>query len=101
MLGPFLLLILLLLLLFLRSLEDLQGVMDLVKKAEPMVKELYSSYQTLSGTTGEERSNLMEAFGEKINSANSKFLDQSDRVSSNGAWAQMLSPVLNNVPLFQ
>ena len=83
------------------NLNDLQGVLDFVKKVEPMVKELSSSYQALSSTTGEERSNLMKAFGPKLDSANTGFLDQSNAVMSDGAWAKVLSPVLDKVKLFQ
>ena len=41
------------------NLQDFQGVMDLVKKAEPMAKEIYGSYQTLAGPTGDARPHLM------------------------------------------
>lgn len=83
------------------NLKDLQGVLDFVQKAQPMVEQLSSSYQTLSGTTGEERSNLMTAFGSKFKSANSDFLSQSSAAKSNGMWAQALSPVLDRIKLFQ
>lgn len=83
------------------NLKDLQGVMDFVKKAEPTVKQLSSSYQTLSGTSGDERANLIKAFGPKLESANSGFLNQSSAAKSNGMWGQMLSPVLDKVKLFQ
>lgn len=85
----------------LANLKDLQGVMDFVKRVEPTVKQLSSSYQTLAGTTGEERSNLMKAFGPKFESANSGFLGQSDRVKSNGMWGQALAPALEKIKLFQ
>jgi hypothetical protein len=83
------------------NLKDLQGVMDFVKKAEPTVKQLSSDYQTLSATTGEERSNLLSAFGPKLNSANSGFLGKSNSIKSNGMWGQIASPVLDKVKLFQ
>ena len=84
------------------NLKDLNGVMEFVKKAEPMVKEVSSSYTTLSNTTGEERANLMKAFGPKIDSANSGFLKQSDSAkSTSGMWAPALSPVLDKVKLFK
>lgn len=86
----------------LANLKDLNGVMEFVKKAEPMVKELSSSYNTLSNTTGEERSNLMKAFGPKINTANSNFLDQSKTAkSTSGMWAPALSPVLDKIKIFK
>jgi len=83
------------------SLKDYQGMLDFVKKAQPMVEQLSSSYRTLSETTGEERSNLMTAFGSKFNSANSEFLNQASAAKGNGMWAQALAPVLDNVKLFQ
>ena len=83
------------------NLKDLQGVMDFVKKAEPTVKQLSSDYQTLSATTGEDRSNLLAAFGPRLNSANSGFLDKSSAIKSNGMWGQIASPVLDKVKLFQ
>lgn len=83
------------------NIKDLSGVMDLVKKAEPMVKQLSSSYQTLSNTTGEERANLWKAFGPKIDSANQGFLGQAEKLKGNGTWGQMLGPVLEKVKLFQ
>ena len=82
------------------NLKDLQGVMDFVKKAEPMVKELSSSYKTLAATTGEERSNLMTAFGPKFNTANSGFLDKSNELKG-GSWSRVLTPVLDKVSLFK
>jgi hypothetical protein len=85
----------------LKNLKDLQGVMDFAKKAQPTVEQLSSSYQTLSGTTGEERSNLMSAFGSQFKSANSGFLNQSSAVKSNTLWGQIASPVLDKVKLFQ
>jgi hypothetical protein len=83
------------------NLKDLQGVMDFVKKVEPTVKELSSSYNTLSATTGEERSNLMTAFGPKFNAANSSFLDKASTTKSNPLWNQALSGTLDRVKLFQ
>ncbi len=83
------------------NLKDLQGVMDFVKKAEPIAKDLSSSYQTLSNTTGDERSNLIKAFGSKFDSANTGFLNQSSSVKSNGMWGQIASPVLDKVKLFK
>lgn len=83
------------------SLKDLQGVMDFVKKIEPMVQQLSSSYETLAATTGAERSNLLEAFGPKIESANAAFLGQTEVVKGNGMWSQVLSPMLDQVKLFQ
>lgn len=67
-----------------------------------MVKELSSSYNTLSNTTGEERLTRMKAFGPKINTANSNFLDQSKAAkSTSGMWAPALSPVLDKIKLFK
>ncbi len=85
----------------LSDIRDLQGVMDFVQKAKPMADQLTSSYQTLSGTTGEERTNLLKAFGPKLDSANSAFLNRSSAIKGNGMWGQIASPVLDKVKLFQ
>ena len=66
--------------------------------------QIVSGTLTVGGffcTTGDERSNLMTAFGSRISSANSAFLSQSSAAKGNGMWGQVLSPVLDKIKLFQ
>ena len=86
------------------SLQNIQGFQDamkMVEKIEPAVKQLSSSYQTLAATSGQDRTNLIEAFGPKFNSANGGFTEQLSRIKGNSAWGQMLGPALERVKLFR
>jgi hypothetical protein len=83
------------------KLNSLQGVVDFVNKAQPVVKQVRSSYDTLAATSGVERANLVKAFGPKIDQANAGFLSQSQRVSGDPLWSKALEPVLSNVKLFR
>lgn len=85
----------------LANLRDLRGVRDFVERAESLVNEVAASYQTLAGTSGEERSDLLEAFGSRFAEVNSAFLEQSDDALNTAGWRQVLSPVLNRVQLFE
>ncbi len=83
------------------NLKDLEGVLDFVKKIEPTINELSSSYQTLAGTSGAERENLLKAFGPKFEATNADFLKQSQSTKSDAMWSRALTPVLDKVSLFQ
>ena len=83
------------------NINNLSDVLEFVQEAEPTVRQLSSSYQTLSQTTGDERANLLKAFGPKFESANSSFLNQSTKATSNGLWSKALTPLLDQVQLFQ
>lgn len=83
------------------EINSLQGVLAFIDQIEPTIDQLKSAYSTLASTTPEERQWLWEAFGPKLNEANSGFLAQSEDLTGNGTWSQLLSPVLNKVELFQ
>jgi len=83
------------------EINSLQGVLAFIDQIEPTIDQLKSAYNTLASTTPEERKWLWEAFGPKLNDANSGFLAQSDDLTGNGTWSQLLSPVLDKVELFQ
>jgi len=83
------------------EINSLQGVLAFIDQIEPTIDQLKSAYNTLASTTPEERKWLWEAFGPKLNEANSGFLAQSDDLTGNGTWSQLLSPVLDKVELFQ
>ena len=83
--------------------QGVQGYEDafkLAQKAEPMLKQISSAYQTLSGLSPEDRKNLIAAFGPKIDSTNSSFADLTGKVK-NTSWGQVVSPVLDQVKLFK
>lgn len=85
----------------LANVRDMPTALSFVQEAEPKIKQLSSAYNTLSGTTGEERSNLFKAFGSQFESANTNFLSQSNRVNSNGMLGQAAASALNKVSLFK
>ncbi len=83
------------------ELTSLSGVLAFVEKIEPTVRQLSSAYQTLAGTTGDERANLLKAFGPKFESANASFLQASTEATGDGMWNRALSPVLEQVNMFE
>lgn len=83
------------------GLTDWAGVLEFVQKIEPTVRQLSSSYDTLAGTSGEDRANLLKAFGPSIESANASFLKESTRATSDSLWSRALKPVLDQVRLFE
>lgn len=85
----------------LNNLDSLQGVMDFVSEIQPTIDTLSSAYKTLSNTTGDERQWLLEAFGPKIDSANSGFISESDSVTDNWAWNKVLEKALDQIELFE
>jgi hypothetical protein len=85
----------------LQGVNGYQDALNLIQKIEPMVKQASSAYQTLSATSGEDRSNLLSAFGSQFKSTNSGFTSQLDRVKGNSSWGQLVTPALNSVKLFQ
>ncbi len=84
----------------LANIRGFQDVLAFVEKAEPLVKQASSSYNTLASTTGADRSNLLSAFGPKFDSANSGFASQVNRVKGNSTWGQFAGPVIDKVKLF-
>lgn len=82
------------------NINNLQGVMEFINMIEPTIKDLKSAYSTLASTSTEERKWLWEAFGPKLNKANSGFLAQSES-QTNGSWSRLLTPVLDKVTLFE
>ena len=83
------------------NLDSISAVIDFLKLVEPTINDLQSAYSTLASTSPEERKWLWEAFGPKLNNANSGFLDQSKAITSNSSYDALLKPLLNEVDLFQ
>ena len=85
----------------LKNVNGYQDALKLVQQAEPMVKQASSAYQTLAATSGEDRANLISAFGPQFKSTNSGFTSQIDKVKGNSIWGQLVSPLADRVKLFQ
>ncbi len=83
------------------NLDSISAVIDFLKLVEPTINDLQSAYSTLASTSPEERKWLWEAFGPKLNNANSGFLDQSKAITSNSSYDALLKPLLNEVDLFR
>ena len=83
------------------DINSLQGVLNFIDMIEPTIDQLKSAYNTLASTTPEERKWLWEAFGPKIKSANTGFLNQSEDLTGNSTWTKLLNPVLDKIELFQ
>ncbi len=85
----------------LKNVNGYQDSLKLVQQAEPMVKQASSAYQTLAATSGEDRANLISAFGPQLKSTNSGFTSQIEKVKGNSMWGQLVSPLAERVKLFQ
>ncbi len=85
----------------LAEINSLQGVLAFIDQIQPTIKQLNTAYQTLASTTPEERQWLWEAFGPKLNSANTAFITQSESLTNNSTWSRLLNPVLDNIELFK
>ena len=85
----------------LSQLDSLQSIMEFIDQIQPTINNVKSAYQTLADTSPEERKWLWEAFGPKLNNANSGFLNQTEALSNNSSWSRLLNPVLDKVELFQ
>lgn len=83
------------------NLDSISAVIDFLKLVEPTINDLQSAYSTLASTSAEERKWLWEAFGSKLNNANSGFLDQSETLTSNSSFSSLLNPLLKEVDLFK
>ena len=83
------------------NLDSISAVIDFLKLVEPTINDLQSAYSTLASTSPEERKWLWEAFGPKLNNANSSFLSQSEAITSNSSYDALLKPLLNEVDLFR
>lgn len=83
------------------NLDSISAVIDFLKLVEPTINDLQSAYSTLASTSAEERKWLWEAFGPKLNNANSGFLDQSETLTSNSSFRTLLNPLLKEVDLFK
>ncbi len=84
----------------LADIKTLQGALAFIDQIQPTLKQLNTAYQTLASTTSEERQWLWEAFGPKLNTANTAFLNQSESLTNN-TWSRLLTPVIDNVELFK
>lgn len=80
-----------------RSLTDAVAV---APKIEPAAKDVRTAYNTLSAATPQERKLLWEAFGPKLDSANSDFVSQAARIEGESLWGRVLSAGLDQVKLF-
>lgn len=85
----------------LNGLKSWQDAVKLVEEAMPKVKALKSDYDTLAAVSGDDRMNLLKAFGPKIDAANSGFLGQSTRLRGDGLMSKAIAPVLDQVKLFK
>ncbi|MFK7758555.1 MAG: hypothetical protein AB8C13_01265 [Phycisphaerales bacterium] len=83
------------------SLDSLSAVMEFIQRIEPTINDLKAAYSTLSSTSSEERAWLWEAFGPKLNNANSSFLNQSDALTSETSFGGLLTPVFDKIDLLQ
>ncbi len=84
-----------------KNIRGYQDALGFAQKAEPMLSKLSSSYQTLAGTSGTDRSNLLSAFGPKLNTANSGFTSQLGQLKANSTVGSIAGPVLDRVQLFK
>ena len=85
------------------SLSKVQGLSDAVAiapKVEPAAKDAKKAYDVMAAATPEERELLWEAFGPKIDSANSGFTSQLGRVKGNSLWGQAMGSALDQVKLY-
>jgi hypothetical protein len=85
----------------LKNVKGYQDALKLIQDAEPMVKQASSAYQTLAATSGEDRANLISAFGPQFKSTNSGFTSQIDKLKGNSSWGQLVTPLTDRVKLFQ
>ncbi len=85
----------------LKNVNGYQDALKLIQQAEPMVKQASSGYKTLAATSGQDRANLLSAFAPQFKSTNSGFTSQIDKVKGNSSWGQLVSPVMDQVKLFQ
>lgn len=84
-----------------KNIRGYQDALNFVQKAEPMVSQLSSSYQTLAATGGTDRSNLLAAFGPKFDKANSGFTSQLGQLKGSSTAGSIAGPVLDRVRLFK
>ncbi|MBY0263292.1 MAG: hypothetical protein K2Q20_13170 [Phycisphaerales bacterium] len=84
-----------------KNIRGYQDAINFAQKAEPMVSQLSSSYQTLSATGGTDRSNLLAAFGPKFDKANSGFTSQLGQLKGSSTAGSIAGPVLDRVRLFK
>ncbi len=87
-----------------QSLEKVNDIPSAVRAAntlEPTVKDINSAYSTLAGTRGEERSNLLKAFGPQLDSATESFTKEADKITGNVMFGHVPGPVLKQVKLFR
>lgn len=80
-----------------RSLTDAVAV---APRIEPAAKDVRTAYNTLAAATPQERKLLWEAFGPKLDSANSEFVSQAARIEGESLWGRVLSAGLDQVKLF-
>lgn len=80
--------------------HSLSDAVSVAPKIEPAAKDAGKAYKTLSSATPEERKLIIQAFGPKIDSANSGFLEQTTRVKGNSLWGQALNTALDQVKLY-
>ena len=84
----------------LSKVQSLSDAVALAPKIEPAAKDASKAYDVMASATPEERKLLWEAFGPKIDSANSGFLGQAGRVKGNSLWGQAVGAALDQVKLY-
>lgn len=77
-----------------------QDALKLVDKIEPAIRQVSGAYDTLATTTGEDRANLLKAFGPRISAANADFLGQGNRIKSDSLMGKALGTAIDRVKLF-
>jgi hypothetical protein len=81
--------------------HDLHDAIGFSEKARPLLDQISNSHEILSLTTGEDRVNLVKAYGDRINSVNSDFLNERNATAEESKLGMSLSPLLDSVPLFR